>query len=54
LDLLVGSLSTGFAGGGTGDWVAGVAETGTFVCPEDLPIERGNDYIPEGWTVETY
>ena len=33
-------------------WLNNVSPTGTFVCPEDLPIERGYSYIPEGWTVE--
>jgi hypothetical protein len=35
----------------TDDWLPGVATTGTFVCPDELPIQYGNDYIPEGWTV---
>jgi hypothetical protein len=34
------------------NWV--VSSTGTFVCPEDLPIAHGKDYIPEGWTVKPY
>ena len=32
-------------------WVSGVATTGTFTCPADLPEQRGDDYIPEGWTI---
>jgi hypothetical protein len=38
----------------TYDWLANVLSTGTFVCPEDLPIKRGDSYIPVGWDVETY
>lgn len=38
----------------TENWVEGVAEHGTFVCPKELPIEYGVSRIPEGWTVETY
>ena len=33
------------------DWVAGVAPTGTFICPESLPKEYGTERIPEGWNV---
>lgn len=39
---------------GTGNWVAGVSASGTFVCPSALPIQYGDSYIPEGWTVETF
>jgi hypothetical protein len=42
------------AGAGTVAWVVGVSPTGTFECPEDLPIERGISYIPSGWTVKTF
>lgn len=38
----------------TTNWVEGVAENGTFVCPKELPIEYGVSRIPKGWTVETY
>ena len=31
-------------------WLSGVAPTGTFRCPAELPDERGNGRIPEGWT----
>ena len=33
-------------------WVAGVAPTGTFICPKELPQEYGINRIPEGWTVK--
>lgn len=36
----------------TTNWVDGVASTGTFVCPNMLPDERGVSRIPEGWTKE--
>jgi hypothetical protein len=32
-------------------WLSGVAPSGVFTCPEDLPDIRGVSYIPEGWTV---
>jgi hypothetical protein len=35
----------------TGNWVYNVSSTGTFICPTELPIQYGNNYIPEGWTV---
>lgn len=35
----------------TSYWLAGVSDTGTFVCPRDLELERGASYIPEGWNV---
>ena len=35
----------------THNWVDGVALTGTFTKPADLPLSTGIDYIPEGWTV---
>ena len=33
-------------------WVENVAPTGTFICPKALPLEYGEDRIPEGWTVK--
>ena len=36
----------------TGEWVEGVAPSGTFICPKALALEYGTDYIPEGWTVK--
>ncbi|MBO4805545.1 MAG: T9SS type A sorting domain-containing protein [Paludibacteraceae bacterium] len=36
----------------TGFWVGGVAPTGTFYCPKELPIKYGVNRIPEGWNVE--
>ena len=36
----------------TDRWVADVAPTGTFICPKALPLEYGEDRIPEGWTVK--
>ena len=32
-------------------WVNGVSSTGTFICPEALPIEYATNRIPPGWTV---
>ena len=32
-------------------WVKNVAPAGTFICPKSLPIEMGEDRIPEGWVV---
>ena len=31
-------------------WLSGVAPTGIFRCPAELPDERGDGRIPEGWT----
>ena len=36
----------------TPNWVKDVAQTGTFVCPKDLPLEYGVNRIPEGWQVK--
>ena len=39
----------------TDNWLKDVSPTGTFVCPEELDkTQRGENYIPEGWTVEKY
>ena len=32
------------------NWLSGVAPTGIFRCPAELPDVRGNGRIPEGWT----
>ena len=32
-------------------WADDVAPTGTFYCPKELPLEYGQDRIPEGWNV---
>ena len=32
------------------NWLSGVAPTGIFRCPAELPDERGDGRIPEGWT----
>ena len=32
------------------NWLSGVAPTGIFRCPAELPDKRGNGKIPEGWT----
>jgi hypothetical protein len=42
---------TEWVDGTTGAWVLGVASSGTFVAPAELPDERDTDKIPEGWTV---
>lgn len=36
----------------TTDWLKNVAATGTFVCPTALAQTFGDNYIPEGWTIE--
>ena len=36
----------------TSEWVKDVASTGTFYCPQSLPLEYGIDRIPEGWTIK--
>ena len=33
----------------TTSWVYGVASSGTFTCPAELPDTRGASNIPEGW-----
>ena len=38
-------------GTATDTWVEGVAPTGTFICPKELPKEYGVSRIPEGWRV---
>ena len=36
----------------TESWVKNVAPTGTFICPESLPVQTGKDRIPEGWIIK--
>ena len=38
------------AGAHLNNWLSGVAPTGIFRCPAELPDQRGNGRIPEGWT----
>ena len=38
-------------GTGTENWLEGVAENGTFICPKKLPKKYGDDSIPEGWKI---
>ncbi len=38
-------------GTGTDNWLEGVAENGTFVCPKKLSIKYGENFIPEGWKI---
>jgi len=33
----------------TTNWLSGVAASGTFTCPSELPDIRGVNNIPEGW-----
>jgi len=33
-------------------WVNGVGSNGLFVCPQGLPVEFGEDFIPEGWEIQ--
>lgn len=35
----------------TTQWTSGVKNTGTFTCPLELPIERSDSRIPDGWEV---
>ena len=35
----------------TGNWVNGVATSGTFTCPSTLPKTTGVNNIPSSWTV---
>ena len=35
----------------TSGWLDGVANEGTFICPNNLSQLRGGNYIPAGWTV---
>lgn len=34
----------------TSDWVSSVSPTGTFICPAELPDNRGDSKIPYNWT----
>jgi hypothetical protein len=36
---------------GCSGWLTNVAPTGIFYKPSELRVERGVDYIPEGWEV---
>ena len=45
---------TNWSSNGTYDWFYNVPSVGTFVCPEELPIQYGKSYIPNGWTVKTF
>ncbi|MCR5394058.1 MAG: leucine-rich repeat protein [Bacteroidales bacterium] len=45
---------TSWLDGATQEWLNGVAEEGTFVCPTALPRTRGISYIPEGWDAPEY
>ena len=38
-------------GTGTDNWLEGVAENGTFICPKKLSIKYGENFIPEGWKI---
>ena len=35
----------------TPDWVYGIEPEGTFKCPEDLAVQYGDSFIPNGWSV---
>ena len=43
---------TTWTSGATDNWLSGVAASGTFTCPDELPDTRGASNIPEGWTIE--
>jgi hypothetical protein len=37
----------------TYEWLYYVPSTGTFVCPTGLnTTQRGDNYIPKGWTIQ--
>ena len=38
-------------GTGTDNWLEGVAENGTFICPKNLQKKYGDNFIPEGWKI---
>jgi hypothetical protein len=39
----------------TSYWLSNVSSSGKFVCPSALDTtQRGDSYIPEGWTIQTY
>lgn len=40
-----------WAGSYTGEWMSNVSSTGTFICFEELPEERGTSRIPTNWTI---
>ena len=42
---------TAWSPNATDTWLNGVAASGTFTCPAELPDERGANRIPTGWTV---
>ena len=35
----------------TDGWLSSVADSGTFSCPKALPIEFGENRIPQGWKI---
>lgn len=35
----------------TTDWLYSTSDTGTFICPENLPEEISDSKIPYGWTI---
>ena len=41
---------TQWTSGTTNYWLSGVAETGEFICPAELPDIRGDSNIPVDWT----
>lgn len=38
--------------GSTASWVSAVSQTGTFICPTELPETRGLSNIPSEWTIQ--
>ena len=44
------SFTTWEPANATTRWVNGVAASGTFTCPAQLPDKRGTNNIPAGWT----
>lgn len=44
-------LTSWTSANGTPNWVNGVAASGTFTCPAELPDIRGISKIPTGWMV---
>lgn len=42
------------SGNPTNNWLRNVAASGTFTCPAELSDIRGNNNIPDGWTVKRH
>ena len=45
---------TSWLDGATHYWLYHVANSGVFICPDELDRKIGEDYIPKGWIVPEY